>query len=48
MISNMLLNTGEPYRLKVGDMVVTMEYSDNQKTFKECMLTILKQKTKMN
>lgn len=36
-----------PYVLKIGDMVVEFEYSDNKKTFNECMVNILKQKKKM-
>lgn len=39
-----LLNTKNPYKIKVGDTIVEMEYSDNNKTFKECILNILKQK----
>ena len=34
------------YKLKVGDTKVMFEYSNNNKTFKECMLNILKQKLK--
>ena len=37
-----------PYILKVEDMVVEFEYSDIKKTFKECMINILKQKKKMD
>ena len=40
-------NTENPYILKIGDMVVEIEYSDNKKTFNECMVNILKQKKKM-
>lgn len=40
-------NTETPYILKIGDMVVEIEYSDNKKTFNECMVNILKQKKKM-
>ena len=32
--------------LKVGDLVVEIEYSDVKKTFNECMINILKQKKK--
>jgi len=44
---NYLNNTENPYKLKVGDMVVEIEYSDVKKTFNECMINILKQKKKM-
>ena len=40
-------NIETPYILKIGDMVVEIEYSDNKKTFNECMVNILKQKKKM-
>lgn len=32
------------YQLKVGEMCVEMKYSENNKSFKECMLNILKAK----
>ena len=35
------------FPLKIGDVVVEIEYSDNKKTFNECMVNILKQKKKM-
>lgn len=41
-----LLNTKNPYQIKVGEMTVEMEYSDTNKTFDECMVNILKQKYK--
>lgn len=41
-----LLNTKNPYQIKVEGTIVEMEYSDNSKTFNECMLNILKQKYK--
>ena len=40
-------STENPYILKIGDMVVEIEYSDNKNTFNECMVNILKQKKKM-
>lgn len=40
--------TENPYQLKVGDMVINIEYSENQKKFNECMLNILKQKRRKN
>lgn len=36
-----LLKNEEPYELKIGDMVVEMQYSENNKSFKECMRNIL-------
>lgn len=45
-ITQYLLNTKNPYQIKVGDAIVEMEYSDNNKTFNECMANILKQKYK--
>ena len=47
-IMNYLNNTENPYILKIGDMVVEIEYSDVKKTFNECMINILKQKKKMD
>ena len=41
-----LENTKIPRVLKVGDIIVEMKYSENDKTFNECMLNILKQKIK--
>ena len=32
-----------PYQIKVGNMVVNIEYSKNYKKFNECILYILKQ-----
>lgn len=43
-IINYLKNTENPYMLKIGDMVVNIEYSDTKKTFNECISNILKQK----
>jgi len=45
-IIKFLNETENPYILKVGDMVVEIEYSDVKKTFNECMINILKQKVK--
>ena len=39
-----LLNTKNPYQIKVGNTIVEMEYSDKNKTFNKCMVNILKQK----
>ena len=35
------------YQMKVGDMLVEMEYSKNNKKIEEYMLNILSQKSKM-
>ncbi len=45
-IVNYLLNTKEPYVLKIGNIKVEMEYCETDKSFKNCMLNILKQKSK--
>ena len=42
-----LSKVNDIYVLKVGDMCVEMAYNENQKSFNECMLNILKQKAKM-
>ena len=39
-----LRKTENPYQIKVGDMVVNIEYSENYKKFNECILNVLKQK----
>lgn len=41
-----LTKTEDMYQFKVGEMFVEMQYSKNNKSFKECMLNILKQKVK--
>ncbi|MBQ3413992.1 MAG: hypothetical protein IJH39_01295 [Clostridia bacterium] len=41
-----LSKTEDMYQLKVGEMLVEMAYSDNNKSFNKCMLNILKQKVK--
>ncbi len=43
-----LLKVGDLYQLKVGNMCVEMVYSENNKSFNECMLNIFKQKLKRN
>lgn len=35
------------YQMKVGDMLVEMEYSKNNKKIEEYMLNILRQKSKI-
>ena len=39
-----LLNTKNPYQIKVEDTIVEMEYSNNNRTFNECMVNIFKGK----
>ena len=39
-------NNENLYQLKVGETRVLFEYSNNNKTFKECMLNILNKKNK--
>ena len=41
-----LLKKEGVYQLKVGEMCVEMSYSENNKSFNECMLNILKAKMK--
>lgn len=43
-IINYILNTKEPYTIKIDNMNIEMQYSKNNKTFNECMVNILKQK----
>lgn len=42
-----LRKTKNPYQIKGENIIVQMEYSENCKQFNECMLNILKQKSKM-
>lgn len=42
-----LRTTENPYKMKVGDIVVNIEYAETHKKFNECILNILKQKSKM-
>ena len=39
-----LLNTKDPYTIKMDNMNIEMTYSENNKSFNECMLNILKGK----
>ena len=41
-----LSKTENPYQLKVEDMIVGIEYSENNKSFNECMLNVLNLKLK--
>lgn len=45
-IAQYLLNTKNPYTLKMDNMNIEMTYSKNNKTFNECMLNILNKRTK--
>ena len=45
-IENICLKNNQ-YQMKVGDMLVEMEYSENNKRIEEYMLNILRQKSKM-
>lgn len=45
---NICLKTkNDQYQMKVGNMLVEMEYSENNKKIEEYMLNILRQKSKM-
>lgn len=39
--------TENPYQINTENMVINIEYSKNSKKFGECMLNILKQKSKL-
>ena len=39
-----LINTKDPYAIKMDNMNIEMIYSKSNKTFEECMLNVLKQK----
>lgn len=43
-IINYLLNTKDPYILRIDNIRVEMEYCEIDKTFKDCMINILKQR----
>lgn len=43
-IIDYILNTENPYILKMDNMNIEMIYSKSNKTFGECMLNILKEK----
>ena len=46
-VKSYLTKEENPYVLKIDDMLVTIEYTESNKSFNECMLNILKQKSKM-
>ena len=45
-LKNYLSKVQNPYQINVENIIVTMEYSKNNKKFNECMVNILKQKLK--
>lgn len=45
-IIDYLSKTQNPYKLKVDNMNIEIEYSENNKRLNECMQNILKQKVK--
>ncbi len=47
-ITEHLSNDGKVYELKIGNLNVEMSYSKNQKKIDECMLNILKRKSKVS
>ena len=46
-LTEYLKQTKNPYQIKVGDMNITFEYSENSKTIKDCMMNILNQKNRI-
>ncbi len=42
-----LVNNKNLYQLQVGNMTVEFKYSENDKKINECMINILKQKSKL-
>ncbi len=45
-IINYLSKVQNPYQINVENIVVTMEYTETNKKFNECMVNILKAKVK--
>lgn len=45
-ISEIMLNADNKYILKIDDTIVKLEYANNNKTFKECMINIIEKKLK--
>lgn len=45
--SESLFNNKDLYQLQVGNMTVEFKYSENDKKINECMVNVLKQKSKM-
>ena len=46
ILKNYLSKVQNPYQINVEGIVVTMEYTKNDKKFNECMVNILKEKMK--
>ena len=40
-----ITNTDDMCSLKIDDMIINLEYTENNKSFKECMINILKLKS---
>ena len=45
--SERLVNNKDLYQLQVGNMTIEFKYSENDKKINECMINILKQKSKL-
>ena len=45
--SENLIKNKDLYKLQVGNMTVEFKYSENDKKINECMINILKQKSKL-
>lgn len=45
--SERLVNNKDLYQLQVGNMTVEFKYSENNKKIDECMINVLRQKSKM-
>lgn len=42
-----LVNNKDLYKLQVGNIIVELKYSENDRKINECMINVLKQKSKM-
>ena len=45
--SECLVNNKDLYQLQVGNMTIEFKYSENDKKIDECMINVLRQKSKM-
>ena len=45
--SERLVNNKDLYQLQVGNMTIEFKYSENDIKINECMINVLKQKSKM-
>lgn len=43
-----LQKTKNPYSIEIGDVKAELSYSKNNKSFKECILNIVREKRKKN